>query len=247
MARIIADDQETVTLQTASGSFTYSRTRMDALGASEYTLVAIVQDVSGSVAGFRPQMEKAIQEIVKSCEHSPRRDNLLVAVLKFDSNVMELHGFIQLDSTKNQTYTLQPGGNTALYDATLRGLKMMTDTGAYLISNDYSVNGVIFVITDGDDNASSASPAAVQAAFAEAIRSENLESLLSVLIGVNVSNGQISRYLSDYQTKAGFTQYVEIQNATERELAKLAAFVSQSISSQSQSLGTGGASQPLTF
>jgi hypothetical protein len=37
------------------------------------------------------------------------------------------------------------------------------------------------------------------------------------------------------------------REATTEKLAKLAAFISRSISAQSQSLGTGGASKVLTF
>jgi len=47
--------------------------------------------------------------------------------------------------------------------------------------------------------------------------------------------------------QAHLTQYVDAGDATPKKLAKLAQFVSQSIASQSQSLGTGAASQPLTF
>ena len=57
----------------------------------------------------------------------------------------------------------------------------------------------------------------------------------------------LSRILTDFSKTAGFTQYVELGNANAATLAKLADFVSRSISSQSQSLGTGGPSQSLTF
>ena len=53
--------------------------------------------------------------------------------------------------------------------------------------------------------------------------------------------------IEDFHKAAGFTQYVELGSADEKTLAKLADFVSQSISAQSQSLGTGGPSQSLTF
>ncbi len=61
------------------------------------------------------------------------------------------------------------------------------------------------------------------------------------------SNGSIKQYLDDFRTEAEFTQYVPINEADQSSLAKLAEFVSKSISSQSQALGTGGASIQLTF
>jgi len=70
---------------------------------------------------------------------------------------------------------------------------------------------------------------------------------VSILIGVNITDSMVSQALNDFNTRAGFTQYVEIGNASKSTLAKLAQFVSKSISSQSQALGTGSASASLTF
>ena len=54
-------------------------------------------------------------------------------------------------------------------------------------------------------------------------------------------------FLNGFKDEAGFDQFVEMGAATPAKLAKLAAFVSQSVSSTSQALGTGQPSQPLTF
>ena len=70
---------------------------------------------------------------------------------------------------------------------------------------------------------------------------------MSVLIGVNVTNPTLAAYLSSFKTDAGFTQYIELDNATAGKLAKLAEFVSKSISAQSQALGTGGPSKQLSL
>ena len=79
--------------------------------------------------------------------------------------------------------------------------------------------------------------------FTKARTSEKLESLISILIGINVGN--YGQELQDYQQKTGMDHYIDVGDATPRKLAKLAAFVSQSISSQSQALGTGGPSQNI--
>ena len=44
-----------------TGRYGYSATRLDALGASEYTLVTLVTDVSPSVSGFLRKMEAALE------------------------------------------------------------------------------------------------------------------------------------------------------------------------------------------
>jgi hypothetical protein len=71
--------------------------------------------------------------------------------------------------------------------------------------------------------------------------------MMTILVGVNVNDPQVSQCLKDLKDQAGFTQYVELKDATASSLAKLADFVSKSISAQSQALGTGGPSQSLAF
>ena len=60
------------------GSFTYSATRLAELGATEYTLASIVNDVSGSVTPYMKEMEDVLKQCVQSCKYSPRADNLKI-------------------------------------------------------------------------------------------------------------------------------------------------------------------------
>jgi uncharacterized protein YegL len=227
----------------------YSATRLDDLGATEYTIATIVADVSGSTAAFIFDMEAAITRIVQACKFSPRADNLLLRLVAFDDSLSELHGFKLLENCHLADYggALKSGGTTALYDATENAVASTTNYAHKLAAGDFSANAIVFVITDGADNASKMSAKQVKAALAQAIRSEALESIVSVLIGVNVNDAQVSSYLKRFQLDAGFTQYVELDNADAKTLARLAEFVSQSISAQSQALGTGGGSKPLVF
>jgi len=134
---------------------------------------------------------------------------------------------------------------TALFDATENAIASTAAYGKQLIANDFNANGIVFVITDGDNNNSKLTVKYVKEAFQYALKEETLESLVSILIGVNVQEALLSQKLSEFKDQAGFTQYLEIDNAKASTLAKLAEFVSKSISSQSQALGTGGASQQL--
>ena len=227
----------------------YSATRLDDLGATEYTIATIVADVSGSTAAFIFDMESAIARIVTACKLSPRADNLLLRLIAFDNSLSELHGFKLLENCHLSDYSgvLKSGGSTALYDATENAVASTTNYAHKLAAGDFAANAIVFVITDGEDNASKTSAKAVKKAFDDAIQSEALESIVSVLIGVNVTNPHVSMHLKGFHADAGFTQYVELDKADAKTLARLAEFVSQSISAQSQALGTGGASQPLVF
>ena len=227
----------------------YSATRLEELGATEYTVVTIACDVSGSTAAFTFDMESAITRIVQACKFSPRADNLLLRLVAFDDTLSELHGFKLLENCNLADYggVLTSGGSTALYDAAENAVASTINYGQKLLSGDFSSNAILFVITDGMDNASKLPAKKVKEALSRAVASEALESIVSILIGVNVQDMEASRYLRQFHLDAGFTQYVELDKADAKTLARLAEFVSQSISAQSQSLGTGGPSRSLTF
>lgn len=227
----------------------YSATRLEELGATEYTVVTVACDVSGSTAAFIFDMESAIAQIVQACKLSPRADNLLLRLVAFDDSLAELHGFKLLENCNLADYggVLRAGGSTALYDAAENAVSSTINYGQKLSAGDFSANAILFVITDGMDNASKLPANRVREALTKAVTSEALESVVSVLIGVNVRDPQAGRELRQFHTDAGFTQYVELDKADARTLARLAEFVGQSILAQSQMLGTGGASQSLVF
>ncbi len=233
-----------------NSNYGYSATRIEDLGATEYTVATIACDVSGSTTGFTTEMEAAITRIVQACKFSPRADNLLLRLVEFDDSLDEIHGFKLLENCNAADYAgrLRSGGSTALYDATENAVSATVSYGQQLSTNDFSANAILFVITDGCDNASKLPAKRVKEALKHAVTSEALESVVSILIGVNVQDQMVSRQLRAFQRDAGFTQYVELETADAKTLARLAHFVSQSISAQSQSLGTGGAaSQSLVF
>lgn len=231
------------------GNFQFSATRPELLGATEYTLVTVVVDVSYSVQTFAADMLSSIKAIVAACQQNPRADNLMIRVVSFSDQRKELHGFIpltQLDA--NQQYPhLNCGGATALYDATYDAVGATNVYAKSLFEQDFDVNAAIYIITDGQDNRSGVTPKRIAQQIAAAQQEEYLESLITILVGVNTRQGKISSYLERFKDQAQLTQYVDISNATPDTLAKLAAFVNRSISAQSQALGTGGASNLLTF
>ena len=120
----------------------------------------------------------------------------------------------------------------------------MNAYGQKLVDDDFGVNAIAFVITDGDDNTSQATENMIKQEMVQAVSGEVLESMISVLIGINASSYQ--QELSNFQQNAGITQFIDAGAITAGKLAKLAAFVSQSVASQSQAMGTGGPSQNVS-
>ena len=156
------------THQTLHG-FNFSAVKIEDLGASEYTIVTIVVDVSGSVGPFKNEMELTLQKIVESCKKSPRSENLLVRLVAFSDNVNEIHGFRELVTIDPAEYLniLKCYGATALMDAALNSAEATEAYGAHLSSIDYRSNGIMFVITDGQDNVSviAKNPSVLKKAF----------------------------------------------------------------------------------
>ena len=238
------NDGDMQTTQVANYSF--SGIRPEKLGAPEYTLVTVVQDVTGSVSPYAVQLLEMMQKIVQACRKSPRAEFLMVRHTEFAYAPKEVHGFTELSRIDESQYQVPNcSGMTALYDATHEALAATNEYGRMLTEQDFNVNGVVFVITDGTDNESFQTPTAVKAELSRGVQNEWLESLAVVLIGINVAT--CSTRLAAFQSEAGLQQYVDAGDATPKNLARLADFVSRSISSSSQSLGTGGPSQPLTF
>lgn len=245
MGRIAVGADEQVTVP--SGGFGFSTVKIDELGASEYTIATIVLDTSSSVYDFKDELTNCLKTILESCKKSPRADNLMLRLVFFDSVLNEIHGFRELETIDPNEYDniVSPSGMTALYDAAYAGIEAVKVQGKNLSDNDFLANGIVFIITDGEENSSRMHRHApdIKKLIGDAKKEEVLESLTTILVGVG--NTQVRDYLDDFRNEAGIDQFVHIGDATASKLAKLAQFVSQSISSQSQALGSGGASTPV--
>ena len=233
MSNSIQIDPDMSALTTAS-NYHFSAVKIDDLGAAEYTLVTMAVDVSSSVSAFKDELEKCLATVIDACQKSPRSENIMVRLLSFNSRLNEIHGFKPLSSVDINEYqgVLYPSGMTALCDAVQSSVEATQNYGKTLVDQDYQVNGIIYVITDGQDNVSVATENTVR----KAIETEALDDLTVVLIGVNTTDPQ---YLDGFKSNCNINQYIDIGNASPSNLAKLGRMISQSISSTSTSLAQG--------
>lgn len=229
-------------------NYGYQGAKIDALASFENTLAIGLLDESGSTTPFARQMEKCVQEVIKSLRHSSQAANLIYAHYHFDTHFREVHGFKPLIECNEADYDgiWAGGGRTTLYDSEDRVIKFLLDYAQRQGEQHYTCNGIIWIITDGQDFGSTLTERAVQLSLAEAITNENLESLVTILIGINDDPG-VQADLKAHAEKVGFTAYQPIEKANEKTLAQLAGFISQSVTAQSKALGTQGPSQVLTF
>jgi len=246
----IFDDDDASGFKTTGSGFHFSGTNVNnLLNASEYTLVSIGADKSSSVSGFAQEIEGCLKSSLEACQKSPRVDNLLVRYVTFNHRIEEQHGFRPLADCHLAKYdgTIQPMGSTSLYDASVNLVDASATYGKELQDQEYTANGLVVILTDGMDVGSTLKASNVKEAVLRARKGEALESLMTILIGINVQDAEVSAYLRAFKDEAGFDQYVEAKDASAKTFARIAGFISKSVSSVSQSVGSGGPSQPITF
>lgn len=231
----------------STGHFGFSATPLRDLGAAEYTLVTVVVDDSGSVNSKVREMEQALDKIVEACKLCPESDNLMIRVVKFNNRVTEVHGFKLLPDIQSYSGVLGGHGLTALYEATLNSLVAMNTYGKTLSDQDYTVNGLLVVLTDGCNNINSATLDNIKREMEKSVSGEQIESLLSILVGVDSGEANLKSELQRMQVECNFTQFEWMTDLSAKSLARFAQFVSKSASSQSKMIGTGSPSQSLTF
>lgn len=223
------------------GTFQFSAARPDTLGATEYTLVSLVVDVSSSVGSFRGDLQDMLKNVIDACGKTSRIDNLMLRLTTFNDKLDEVHGFVPLNKINANDYPdLNTSGMTALYDATFEAVSATTQYAETLTDQDYDVNAIVFVVTDGADNRSTTRPADIAKVMKTARKDEIMDSVQTVLIGINDYDCQ--DYLNDFRVEADIDEFISVGDASIENLSKLGRFISQSVSSTSNALGSGGPS-----
>lgn len=243
-------DQPDMEVHPLTGSgYSFSAAKVADLGASEYTLVALAADCSSSVASFASEIEDCIAEVVRCCGSGPRADNLMLRFTRFNERVTEVHGYKPLAACPLGDYknSIIAAGGTALCDAAMNAVESLAAYSSNLDDHDFDVNGIVFVITDGEENSSKAKVGQIKRRLAKLAKQPGFSSVVTVLVGVGVGSGELSRALETFKKKAGFDRYIQLERADASALAQLAEFVSRSIGVQSQSLATGAAAPRLGF
>lgn len=225
------------------GNYHFTAVGLNRVATDAVAAVTLVVDISESVDAFKDDMERCLDSAIQACKLSPNHDTLHIRVLVFNHNLQELTGFMPLADHPSYVGKLHPSGLTALVDANLNALHGTQGYAKTLRASDYSCNGTIICITDGEGNAGNErDPAKIRSLVTQVLEHDRaLESLQMILVAVNAT--ACARRLDEFHKLAGFNQFVDIGEATPRKLAKLAQFVSKSVSSSSQALGTGASAQ----
>lgn len=240
-------DDDTMDQQTipGAGSFQYSATRPDELQESNYTLVTVAVDFSYSTIDFAAYLLQMLKACIEACMKNPRNRNILLRIISFNHEVNEIHGFIPLNTIDVDSYEeFKPDGCTALYDAVYSAVGATLDYAGDLYDTEEfdSVNGVCYIITDGLNNRGTSTPTMIKNKIKGAMKGEELTGFTTVLIQLKDPNNldpEVEKELKRFRQDADITSFVDVTDVTPDTLAKLGQFISQSISSHSNSLQSG--------
>jgi uncharacterized protein YegL len=245
------DDLQTFNIP-GPGGFIFSAAKIEELGATEYTLATLVLDVSGSVRRYKDSLKECITTVIDACKKNPRAENLLFRIVVFNKNVKELMGFKEVNSIRaSDIQDIDPMGTTALFDGVYSSVTATIEYAEKLYDQDFDCNACIFIVTDGMDNESTMTPSSIKDQIEKIRQDEKLENCQTVLIRVTSPDdpygGEVEQSLDRFQKQAKLDAFINLKDASPETLAKIANFVSQSISSQSQALANGSPSQLLNF
>ena len=241
-------DASDMDVQKTPTGYGFSNQKVELLGASEFVIGSMVIDVTGSTSGFDNELKKIGKEVLKACLAHPKSENFLLRTTQFNDviDVNELHGFLPVSNIDESIYDglATPCGGTPLMDATLDACEALIQFGNQLAANQYIANAVLFVITDGGENSSMyANIEKIKRAMGILKSGDPLESFTAILIGVN--DMYCKTTLIQFQKDADFDDYKSIEDADPNSIAKIAKFISKSMSTASLSLN-GGNSKNLS-
>ncbi|MCK5616439.1 VWA domain-containing protein [Candidatus Pacearchaeota archaeon] len=240
------EEKDIMAQMTAGSGYQFSAVNLDNVEAAEVTLVTIVVDTSYSLMGQAKSLEEMIKAAVGSCQKSPRAENVMIRVVTFNTTDHEKHGFKLLSGIDVDDYdnSITISGTTLLYDSCAHALEAVQTYSGGLNARKYLNNAILFFITDGWDTHSTYTPTRIKELISTIRKSEDLESLSTVLIGMN-EDPDVQQFLDKFKNEADLDYYHEMGDVTKEMLARLAGWLSQSIQSSSEAIGTGGPSKTL--
>lgn len=203
----------------------YNNFNPEDIQVDETVNAVFVVDVSPSVGTYIHELNHSLNDFVATMQQSHIADKLMISVIEFSHKVSVRTGFQPIGQTGTLHFKPE-GGGTALYDATLQGLKMAVDYRQNLEASGVTAKTLLFVITDGEDNSSTQSADVVKQALQQIMAHEqNAFSFVSVLFGVGNA-----AYFGQAQQDMGIQHLAQV-GTSGAEIKRMIGFISRSISS----------------
>jgi len=187
-------------------------------------------DVSGSVGGYVNELNKGMNEFVQRMQKSHVSEKLFVSIVEFESNVKVRSGFQPISQVPSIDFSKSIGGMTALYEGTKVALTNALDYRNGLESAGVNCKTLLFVITDGYDNASKCRPSDVKDIITNLLKEErNFSSFEAILFGIGQG---MDGYFKQAAEDMGIKNVATIADSAD-DIKKMINFISSSVSSAS--------------
>lgn len=225
----------------SGAGYQFSGASLDDIKTDSLCLAVIAVDTSTSMVGEEKNLSDCFNTAISACHKAPNREGILFRVTEFNSTVREIRPFIPPSAAPSLVFKTH--GMTALGKATIDALRSMVEYAKHLAQGDYRANGILILLTDGEETMETETVAIlnIQNELAAIKTAEVLDSILIIMVGFR-PEPHIEAVQKNFASQCGM-KYVKLTEATPQRLAKLAQFVSHSVSSQSSQIGTGQAAQ----
>lgn len=200
---------------------------------SETINAVFVIDTSSSVAKYGSELNKAFNETIERLQKSHSAPSMFISIVEFNDNINVTNGFRPISELKPIDLVPRIGGCTALYKACQASLKNALDYRQDLEKSGINCKTLLFVITDGEDNASGSVVAGDVKSIIDALMQEerNFFSFESILFGVGTAVN-----FESAQKGMGIKHLAKV-GTTPDEIRKMIGFISASITSVSTGQG----------
>lgn len=189
-------------------------------------------DVSGSVGGYVNELNKGINEFVQRMQTSHVAEKLFVSVVEFNSKVNVKSGFQPIKDFQTVDFSNSIGGLTALYEGANVALTNALDYREGLENAGVNCKTLLFVITDGEDNASNCAASDVKNKISNLLTEErNFASFETILFGIGEGSGMENSFRTA-AADMGIKNVATISNSAD-DIKKMINFISSSVSSAS--------------
>ena len=197
----------------------------DSLDTTDATLVSCVLDMSGSMDPYAPAVIDAYNTMLAALSGAKGAGTILLSTWAFEDRPVLFSSYEPVAQKPKLTRSVySPGGGTALYDAALHAMTGLVAYGQELWDQGVPTRRVLFLLSDGDDNASKAKARDVNA-LADSLLTAEQTSLAYAGFGTTDPAAQAQAI--------GFRDVVAA-GASESELRRIFRQVSQSVLRVSQ-------------
>jgi hypothetical protein len=202
----------------------------DALDAADATLVSVVLDMSGSMEPHRDAVIEAYNQMLRALGAAKGASQILASAWAFSDAPALLSSYESALAKPKLTRTVYaPNGSTALYDTVLAAMTGLVAYGERLWDEGVPTRRVLFVLSDGEDNASKRTAPELRTAATALARQEAYTLAYAGFGGDHVAQA----------AAIGFPHVISV-GATDGELRKIFRQVSESVLSVSRGTSLAG-------